>query len=74
MWRHSLRETSWECYLRNLFWWNFDWRGLNQKTTLKRAGDTRWGSSYGTLINLIGLFSSVFDVLLVIEEDGMLAK
>ena len=49
-------------------------RGLNQKTILKRTGDTRWGFHYGTLISLLGLFPSVIDVLLVIREDGMLAK
>ena len=47
---------------------------LNQETTLKRAGDTHWGSHYGTLISLLGLFLSVIDVLLVIKEDGTLAK
>ncbi|XP_031280629.1 zinc finger MYM-type protein 1-like [Pistacia vera] len=46
-------------------------RGLNQETSLKRDGDTRWGSYYYTLINLILLLSSVGDVLKVIEEDGL---
>ncbi|XP_057747944.1 uncharacterized protein LOC130967139 [Arachis stenosperma] len=45
-------------------------RGLNQETTLKRAGDTRWGSHYGTILSLISIFSSVVEVLEVIEEDG----
>ncbi|XP_020992024.1 uncharacterized protein LOC107474014 [Arachis duranensis] len=27
-------------------------RGLNQETTLKRAGDTRWGSHYGTILRV----------------------
>ena len=49
-------------------------RGLNQETTLKRTGDTRWGSHYGTLISLLGLFLYVIDVLLVIKGDGTLAK
>ena len=31
-------------------------RGLNQETSLKRAGDTRWGSHFGTIINLILMF------------------
>ncbi|KAK1377581.1 Zinc finger MYM-type protein 1-like protein [Heracleum sosnowskyi] len=30
-------------------------RGLNQSTNLKRHGDTRWGSHYGTLLSLITL-------------------
>ncbi|XP_025630197.1 uncharacterized protein [Arachis hypogaea] len=38
-------------------------RGLNQETTLKRAGDTRWGSHYGTILSLISIFSSVIEVL-----------
>ncbi|KAG6424924.1 hypothetical protein SASPL_115347 [Salvia splendens] len=33
--------------------------GLNQEMSLKRPGDTRWSSHYGTLINLIHLFSSI---------------
>ncbi|CAL5422226.1 unnamed protein product [Camellia sinensis] len=46
-------------------------RGLNQETSLKRAGDTRWGSHFGTIINLILMFSSSIDVLEIIEEDGL---
>ena len=45
-------------------------RGLNQETSLQRAGDTRWGSHYGSLINLILMFSSIVDVLEIIVEDG----
>ena len=45
-------------------------RGLNQETSLKRAGDTRWGSHYGALLNMINMFSSVVDVLDVIVDDG----
>ena len=44
-------------------------RGLNQETSLKRPGDTRWGSHYDTLLNLILMFSSVVDVLEIISED-----
>uniref|UniRef100_A0A5B7B014 Putative zinc finger MYM-type protein 1-like n=1 Tax=Davidia involucrata TaxID=16924 RepID=A0A5B7B014_DAVIN len=46
-------------------------RELNQETSLKRAADTRWGSHYGTLLNLAVIFSSVIDVLEFIEEDGL---
>ena len=45
-------------------------QGLNQETNLKRPGDTRWGS-YGTILNLILMFSTVVDVLEIIEEDGL---
>ncbi|XP_073045822.1 uncharacterized protein [Primulina eburnea] len=44
-------------------------RGLNQETTLQRAGDTRWGSNYNYLISLISMFSAVIDVLEIISED-----
>ncbi|XP_058726984.1 uncharacterized protein LOC131598392 [Vicia villosa] len=44
--------------------------GFNQEATLKRAGDTRWGSHYGTLLSLISLFTSVIDVLEFVEENG----
>ena len=46
-------------------------QGLNQETNLKRPGDTCWGSYYGTIINLILMFSTVVDVLEIIEEDGV---
>ncbi|KAJ6858045.1 SCAN domain-containing protein 3 [Populus alba x Populus x berolinensis] len=46
-------------------------RGLNQETSLRRYGDTRWGSHYVTIIRLLAMFSSVLDVLEIIREDGM---
>ncbi|XP_031248872.1 zinc finger MYM-type protein 1-like [Pistacia vera] len=45
-------------------------RGLNQEYTIKRPGDTRWGSHIGTIHSVINLFSSVVDVLMVIEIEG----
>ncbi|XP_075675139.1 uncharacterized protein LOC142644398 [Castanea sativa] len=42
---------------------------LNQETNLKRLDDTRWGSYYWTILNLILMFSAVIDILEVIEED-----
>ena len=47
-------------------------QGLNQEANLKRPGDTRWGSYYGTILNLILMFSAVIDVLEIIEENGLL--
>ncbi|XP_058222969.1 uncharacterized protein LOC131332690 [Rhododendron vialii] len=44
-------------------------RGLNQVTTLKRAGDTRCGSYYNTLLNLIVMFKSAIEVLGMIASD-----
>ena len=44
---------------------------MNQKTNLKHPGDIRWGSYYGTILNLILIFSSVVDILEIIEEDGL---
>ncbi|KAJ6946256.1 hypothetical protein NC651_001114 [Populus alba x Populus x berolinensis] len=38
-------------------------RGLNQETSLKRYGDTRWGSHYVTIVRLLTMFSSVLDEL-----------
>ncbi|KAL4604488.1 hypothetical protein ACB092_10G197000 [Castanea dentata] len=46
-------------------------QGLNQETNLKHPGHTRWGSYYGTILNLILMFSAVADVLEIIEEDGL---
>ncbi|XP_028111772.1 zinc finger MYM-type protein 1-like [Camellia sinensis] len=45
-------------------------QGLNQETNLKRAGDIRWGSHYGTFVSLASMFSTVIDVLEMISEDG----
>ncbi|XP_034212818.1 zinc finger MYM-type protein 1-like [Prunus dulcis] len=45
-------------------------RGLNQERTLKRAGDTRWNSHYGTLISIISMFPSVVNVLQMIVDDN----
>ena len=46
-------------------------QGLNQETNIKRPGDTCWGSYYGTILNLILMFSAVVDVLEIIKKDGM---
>ncbi|XP_042044499.1 uncharacterized protein LOC121790315 [Salvia splendens] len=39
--------------------------------SLKRPGDTRWSSHYGTLVNLIHLYSSIVDVLEYVGENGL---
>ncbi|XP_052176606.1 uncharacterized protein LOC127790915 [Diospyros lotus] len=44
-------------------------RGLNQQTTLKHSGDTRWSSHYGSLLNLINMFSPITDDLEMIAND-----
>ncbi|XP_022893860.1 uncharacterized protein LOC111408321 [Olea europaea var. sylvestris] len=44
-------------------------KGLNQETTLKRPGDTRWGSHYNSLLNLIIMFSAIVDVVEMIATD-----
>ena len=49
-------------------------RGLNQETNLKRAGDTRWGSHYASLLNLLDLYSTVTDVLEDIEVEGIVPE
>ena len=46
-------------------------QGLNQEINLKCYGDTCWGSYYGTTLNLILMFSTIVDVLEIIEEDGL---
>ncbi|CAN6586744.1 unnamed protein product [Malus baccata var. baccata] len=45
-------------------------QGLNQETSLKRAGDTRWNSHYGTLISIISMFSSMVHVLQMVIDDN----
>nr|XP_009768120.1 PREDICTED: uncharacterized protein LOC104219185 [Nicotiana sylvestris] len=38
-------------------------QGLNQERGLQRPGDTRWGSHFKTLDNLVVLFPSIVNVL-----------
>ncbi|XP_047949280.1 zinc finger MYM-type protein 1-like [Salvia hispanica] len=45
-------------------------RGLNQEMSLRRPGDTRWGSHFTTLLRLKGMWSSVIEVLENVYEDG----
>ncbi|XP_052627197.1 uncharacterized protein LOC111896344 [Lactuca sativa] len=45
-------------------------RGLNQETTLVRAGETRWGSHFNTLTSLMKLFADVLVVLDFVKEEG----
>ncbi|XP_047949501.1 zinc finger MYM-type protein 1-like [Salvia hispanica] len=49
-------------------------KGSNQERSLQRAGDTRWGSHYRSLTNLSIMFSSVIEVLQIIQEDGVKAS
>ena len=44
---------------------------MNQETNLKCPGDTRWGSYYGVILNLILMFSIVVDALEIFEENGL---
>ena len=37
---------------------------------MRRFGDTRWGSHYGTLISIVTMFSSIGDALEIITYDG----
>ena len=48
--------------------------GLNQESTLRRPGDTRWGSHYISLCRLVDLFPSVLDVFSPIVEDASSAE
>ena len=43
---------------------------LNQDITLKCYADTRLSSHYGALISIISMFSSMVDVLEIIEVEG----
>ncbi|AEE77585.1 General transcription factor 2-related zinc finger protein [Arabidopsis thaliana] len=45
-------------------------KGLNQKLSLQRPGNTRWGTHYTTLLRLVDLFSVIIKVLEWIEDDG----
>ncbi|XP_028063439.1 uncharacterized protein LOC114266723 [Camellia sinensis] len=45
-------------------------KGKNQVGTLKRAGDTQWGSHLGSISSLINMFSATFSVLSNVINDG----
>ncbi|KAL7592893.1 hypothetical protein Lser_V15G31753 [Lactuca serriola] len=45
-------------------------RGLNQEISLVRAGDTRWGSHFRTIVSLLNLFAEVVTVLKYVKEEG----
>ncbi|XP_058783079.1 uncharacterized protein LOC131657731 [Vicia villosa] len=45
-------------------------KGLHQSSSLARPGDTRWDSYYTTLIRLDQMWSSVLEVLSIVDEDG----
>jgi hypothetical protein len=44
-------------------------RGLNQKMGLPRPGETRWGSYYTTICNIITMYPIIRDVLMILGED-----
>ncbi|XP_057790841.1 uncharacterized protein LOC131007949 [Salvia miltiorrhiza] len=48
----------------------YDGASNMREMELKRPGDTRWSSHYGTLINLMHLFSSIIDVLEYVGNNG----
>ncbi|KAG2640465.1 hypothetical protein PVAP13_2KG357696 [Panicum virgatum] len=43
--------------------------GLNQERGLPRPGDTRWGSHYRTIVNIISMYPTIRDVLITLGED-----
>ena len=43
--------------------------GLNQERGLPRPGDTRWGSHYRTIVNIIAMYPTIRDVLITLGED-----
>jgi len=45
-------------------------RGLHQSSSLTRPGDTRWGSHHTTFLHLDHMWSSVLEVLSMVDEDG----
>ena len=40
--------------------------GLNQEMGLPRPGDTRWGSHYKTVVNMIAMYPTIHDVLIAL--------
>ena len=48
----------------------FRGRGLHQSSSLARPEDTRWGSHHITLLRLDQIWSSMLEVLSMVDEDG----
>ncbi|KAH7681210.1 Ribonuclease H-like protein [Dioscorea alata] len=46
-------------------------KGKNQKSSLARPGDTRWGSHYTTILRLICMWTSILEVLQNVHDDGV---
>jgi hypothetical protein len=44
--------------------------GLNQEMRLVRPGETRWGSHYRTVVNIISMFPAICDVLISLGQDN----
>ena len=44
--------------------------GLNQEMGLPRPGDTRWGSHYKTVLNIIAMYPTIRDVLITLGQDA----
>jgi hypothetical protein len=44
-------------------------RGKQQATSLKRSGETRWGSHYKTLLHIESMWNSVKEVLEIVHQD-----
>jgi hypothetical protein len=44
-------------------------KGLNQHMRLARPGQTRWGSHYKTVLNIISMYPAIHDVLISLGED-----
>ena len=43
--------------------------GLNQEMGFPRPGETRWGSHYKTVCNIISMYPSICDVLITLGDD-----
>jgi len=43
--------------------------GLNQEMGLPRPGDTRWGSHYKTICNIIAMYPSIHEVLVTLGDN-----
>uniref|UniRef100_A0A8R7TBE8 DUF4371 domain-containing protein n=1 Tax=Triticum urartu TaxID=4572 RepID=A0A8R7TBE8_TRIUA len=44
--------------------------GLNQEMGLPRPGDTRWGSHYKIVLNIIAMYPTIRDVIIILGQDA----
>jgi len=70
--RHDELQAAKSKEIENLLetWEIVTGKGKNQVGTVKRAGDTRWGSHFNSICSLICMYEKTCTVLKIIAKDA----